>query len=273
MDELNPVNAGQEQVVDAQNPATDEGATPATEPAAEQQQEQEPAKPAQSAEENAQYAKIRREAEAKAQAIAEQKAAELAQQRIDDWYKTNYAGQTNPYNGKPIDSESAFREFEQQHQVAQLADKNGITVQQQQELLRKALLQLPEFKQTAEDAERVKRENSQLQDQLNEIIYNQDLQQIKKLYPKESAKSIDELGETFIRARAMGIDNVTAYELAKAEQQRKNPVPPSMGDINASGADESEFYTMEQLKSMTAEDVHKNWSKVQKSRERLFKGV
>lgn len=266
---LNPVNAGQEQVVDVPSPATEEGATPATEPAAELKQEQEIAKPAQSAEENAQFAKIRREAETK----AEQRAAELAQQRIDDHYKTMYAGQVNPYTGAPIDSESAFREWEQQDQVAKMADKNGITVQQQQELLRKALLQLPEFKQTAEDAERVKRENSQLQDQLNEITYNQDLQQIKKLYPKESAKSIDELGETFIRARAMGIDNVTAYELAKAEQQRKNPVPPSMGDINASGADESEFYTIEQLKSMTADDVHKNWAKVQKSRERLFKGV
>lgn len=273
MDELNPVNAGQEQVVDAQNPATDDGATPATEPETEQQQEQEPAKPAQSAEENAQFAKIRREAEAKARAIAEQKSAELAQQRIDNWYKTNYAGQVNPYNGKPIDSEAAFREYEQQHQVAQLAEKNGITVQQQQELLRKALLQSPEFQQTAEEAERAKQENIQLRNQLNEITFSQDLEQIKKLYPKETAKSIDDLGETFIRARAMGIDNVTAYELAKAEQQRKNPVPPSMGDISASGADESEFYTIEQLKSMTAEDVHKNWAKVQKSRERLFKGV
>ena len=264
MDEeiLNSVDAGQEQVVDA--PTTDDQGTGAeaehthasTESTAEGQQE--PAKPAQSAEENAQFAKIRRE--------AEQKAAEAAQQRIDNFYKTTYAGQTNPYNGKPIDSEAAFKEWEQQEQIAQLAQQNGNSLQEKQALLQKAMYQSPEYRQAAEKAER-------LQAQVNQIQFDNDLAAVKKAYPKETAETIDDLGETFIKARAMDIDPITAYEIALAERKRTNPVPPSMGDINTSGADESEFYTIEQLKSMTAEDVHKNWAKVQKSRERLFKGV
>jgi hypothetical protein len=261
MDELNSVNAEQEQVVDVPGTGTDNGVTTEL----EKEQPQEPAKPVQTPEENAQYAKIRRE--------AEQKAAELAQQKIDQHYKAMYAGQINPYNGKPIDSEAAYKEYEQQHQVAQMAEKNGITVQEQQELLRKALLQSPEFRQTAEEAEKAKAEANELRGTLDKITFSNDLAEIKKINPKETAKTIEDLGITFMRARAMGLDNLTAYEIAKAEKQRLNPVPPSMGDVNSSGTDESEFYTIEQLKSMTSEEVHKNWSKVQKSRERLFKGV
>lgn len=263
MDEeiLNSVDAEQEQVVDA--PTTDdqtgaeaEHTDASTESTAEGQQE--PAKPAQSAEENAQFAEIRRG--------IEQRAREDAQARIDNFYKTTYAGQTNPYNGKPIDSEAAFKEFEQQQQTAQLAQQNGISLQEQQALLQKAMYQSPEYRQVAEKAER-------LQSQVNQIQFDNDLAEVKKAYPKETAETVDDLGEAFIKARAMDIDPVTAYEIALAKQKRTKPVPPSMGDVNATSTDESEFYTMEQLRTLTPEQVHKNWAKIQKSRQHIFKGV
>lgn len=247
MDEiLNVVDATQEPVVEVQTTATDDGATAEPQPA----QTQETAKPAQSAEENAQFAKIRRE--------AEQRAAETAQQMIDQFYATQYAGQVNPYNGKPIDSESAFREYEQQHQVAQMAEKSGISVQEQQEIIRKAALESPEYQAEV-------RRRKELERLVDEQTFERDLQSIKAFNPKETAKSIEELGPTFVRARAMGVDTVTAYEIARNEKQRLNPAPPSMGDLNGSAPAQSEYFTREQVSAMSQSEVSKNYDRIRKS--------
>lgn len=259
---LNTVNDVQEPNVEAHEPASDDGATTEVMNEAEVQ---EPAKPAQTAEENAAFAKIRREAESK----AELKAAELAQKKIDDFYKSNYAGQVNPYNGKPIDSEASYKEFERMHKMAQMAEKSGITVQEQQELIQNAMLESPEYRKATEEAQKLKEEAESMREQLNQITFQKDLEAVKKYNPKETAETVEELGLTFMKARAMDIDPVTAYEIAKAEKQRLNPAPPSMGDVNAPEVGESEFYTFEQLKNLSPQEVHNNWEKVQRSRKHL----
>ena len=246
---------------EGQPPATDDGATPA-EPI--EQQPQEPAKPAQTAEENAKFAEIRRAAEAK----AKQEAAAIAQQQIDSWYASQYAGQVNPYNGKPIDSEAAFKEYEQQHQIAEMAVKTGLSYQEQQDFIRKAVVGSPEYQQAVQMAEQAAAENYQLKLSRVQDLMAKDLESVKKYNPKESAKTVDDLGETFIKLRCSGLDPVTAYEVAVKEKQRLNPAPPSMGDVKGGNAAEPEFYTFEQVKNMTQAEVSKNYEKIRKSQAR-----
>ena len=267
MDEtLNVVNDTQELNVEAQNPVADEGATAEVkEPTAEGtgQPQQEPAKPAQTTEENSKFKEIRQ--------LAEQKAAELVRQRVDEFYKNTYAGQISPYSGKPIDSEAAFREFEQQTALHQMAEKNGLSVQEQENLLKKMVQNLPEYRQLSEQAQKAQQDAQHFMDLVVKQKMADDLAAIKQANPKEAAKSVDDLGPTFSKLIGAGIDALTAYELVQKERQRQAPPPPSMGDINNGGADESELYTLEQLQKLSPEEMSKRWEKVQKSRSHIFK--
>ena len=267
MDEtFNAVNDAQELNVEAQNPVADEGATAVEQsPSAEglQQPPQEPAKPAQTAEDNTKFKEIRQ--------LAEQKAAELTKQRVDNFYKTTYAGQVNPYNGNPIDSEAAYKEFEQQSALHQMAEKNGVSVQEQENLLKKVIQTMPEYQQLSEQAKKAQQDAETLREELNKITFDKDLSEVKKINPKETADSIEKLGKVFMIGRAQGLSVQEAYELSLASAKRNNPAPPSMGDINNGGADESEFYTLEQLQKLSPEEMNKSWEKVQKSRSHIFK--
>lgn len=191
---------------------------------------------------------------------SEQEAQRLAQERVDEFYRQMYAGQQNPYTGRPIESEADYREYEQQHQLAQLAAQNGVTIEQQREMLRQAMTQDPVFRATQEKARKLE------QVLVNEAM-ERDLAEIRAHNPQETAKSVEELGPTYLNCIRLGMDAVTAYEVARQEKARLNPAPPSMGDVGGGGSSGPDCYTREEVAAMTQQQVHDNWEKIQRSRQ------
>ena len=270
--EPNTVDAVQEPVVEVQETAVDESVsaeTTDTTDGVEAEKPQEVAKPVQDAETNAKMAEIRRKAEARVEQIAEQKAQELFQRKVDNEIRAQYQGQVNPYSGRPIDSKQALDEYTQQHQIAQMADKNGISFQEQQQLLKQTVQQSPEFKKAVKEAQELKQQVSQYRTIAEQQIFDKDLTEVLKHNPKETAKSIDDLGETFARARSMGASVLEAYNFSLIEKQRLNPKPQSMGDINVSGDAKDKNFTMAQIESMSQSEINKNYVAIMKSLKKI----
>lgn len=123
-----------------------EGNEPPAEPPVEPPAE---GKPAQTPEERAMWAARRREWEAR-----EQKAMETAvQARVDQVYADIFKNQTDPFTGKPIDSEAAYRAFVEakERQAAQeQMQKAGIDPKMLQSMVDQ---QMAPFKQQMEAAQ------------------------------------------------------------------------------------------------------------------------
>lgn len=100
--------------------------------------------------------------------------------------------------------------------------------------------------------------------------FERDLSAIKKAYPDLTAKSIEDLGDQFVQIMASSrLDPVTAYEVVRAQEERnKITPPPEIGKVNQNSAANKEYYTPEEVKSMSQEEVHKNWEKIEKSRKK-----
>ncbi len=78
-----------------------------------------------------------------------------------------------------------------------------------------------------------------------------DLEQIKAEFPDENAKSVDELGTTFIKLRACGVDNLTAYRATAAERQK----PADIGRVGADALQGERLFSSEELDSLTREQL------------------
>lgn len=218
MDNENVLNDTQEQVVDAQS-ETVTSEVVETEELPEVETE-EVANPQQSKEENAQFAKIRRE--------AEQKAIELAQKKVDQTYKELYDGQPNPYTGEPIESEADYLAYKEQHELAQQAEARGVSVEEQEKWLEQLKTDL-----LTKDPELIKK-NEELEYYRQREIENlmkEDLLKIQAIDPK--VKSLDDLGEKFGKLIGAGIDAVTAYNAIKATVKPN----PTMGDVSSKQID------------------------------------
>ena len=206
----------------------------------------------QSQEENAQYAKIRREAQLKAEA----KAKEIAQAEIDKVFKEMYAGQINPYTNRPIESKADYDEYKRQYDLEQM----GVNPVEQQEFIeklkREALESDPELKAQNEELEYYRQQTIKAQ-------MESDLTRIKTL--DNTVKSLDELGEEFFKLIASGVDAVIAYNAIKAS---KPQAQPTMGDINSTEPREKDFFTREEVEKMTQEEVRKNFDKIRLSQSK-----
>ena len=128
------------------------------------------------------------------------------------------------------------------------------------------------------EAERIGREVQARQEaellQLRELVaqstFEKDLSAIKEAYPEIKAKTVDELGPAFLQIMsAGGLDAVTAYEIARAKEERtKRTPPPEIGKVNTGTTPEKGYYTAEEVKAMTQDEVSRHWDKIQKSRAR-----
>ena len=97
------------------------------------------------------------------------------------------------------------------------------------------------------------------------------LKEVKKTYPDCGAKSVDEFGDEFAGLVEHGVSPAVAYAACKSVQEAKTkPTPPDIGAVNNRETPESEYYTLEELKSMSKAEVHKHWKKVNRSREKIF---
>ena len=254
MDELNTVTAVQEPVVAAEQTSTSEAQS--TDQAVDTPAEAvttaaEVANP-QSPEVNSQFKAMRLRAEAE------------AQRKYDAEIKAMYTGYVHPETGKPIESLSDLTEVRRYQEMQKQAAENGISVEQQQKLVENIRADLmrndPEIKRAQEQLQHY-------QQMEMEQAFERDLATIKKAYPSEKAKSIDDLGPEFLAIMASGkVSPLAAYEAVLAERKRNSP-PPSMGDV-ATGKGESEFFTPEEVRTMTPKQVEKNLDKILASQKR-----
>lgn len=122
--------------------------------------------------------------------------------------------------------------------------------------------------ETDPDVRREREELEALRQRDNERQFAQDLSEIKTTYPDEKAASVFDLGEDFLRLCAGGVAPIVAYEAVRAQKKRSSKLAPSTGDIKAAPKPEGEFFTKEQVESMTPEQVKANYDKIRKSMEK-----
>ena len=188
----------------------------------------------QSREQNAAFAAARRQAEAEARAAREE-----TRRLMEVLGAYGYKGATA---GELADTLEAQR---RSITVEQLRTERAA----EQERLRQAMEASPEMRQLRAEKEALNRWKM-------ERDFADDLAAIKKHNPKEEAGSVMDFGRDFMAARAMGVDVITAYELAQAKKAReKKPVPPDVGGIGSSSGIQKDFYTSDELDRLTSREL------------------
>lgn len=206
--------------------------------APEQQETAEPARQTeqrpQSREQNAAFAAARRQAEAEARAAREE-----TRRLMDALSAYGYKGATA---GELADTLEAQR---RNIPVEQLRSERAA----EHERIRQAIEDSPEMQRLREEKEALNRWKM-------ERDFADDLAAIKKYNPKETAGSVMDFGRDFMAARAMGVDTITAYELAQAKKARETkPVPPDVGAIGSSAGIQKDFYTSDELDRLTSKEL------------------
>lgn len=209
------------------------------EPVSEETVEEEPKK----TEEDAAWARMRRESE---QARKELEAAqkELAELKAkEEAREATYSRLTGSDNGD----------------IAAIAEATGMSedevlaeIEAAQESAQKDLLieQLQE-KVTSIEAER---------------LMQADLEKIRKVDP--SLKSLEDLGEGYIEYISAGLDPIKAYWAIKAEERANEVTPPKeIGRVETTAA-EKDYFTDAEIDAMSSEELTKNWKKIMASWDR-----
>lgn len=117
------------------------------------------------------------------------------------------------------------------------------------------------------EAERAAKERESLEEELESLKVEKemekDLIEVRKIDP--GVKSLVELGETFFKCVAAGMNATEAYHASRAVEEKTTPTPPAeIGKVNQSSV-EKDFYTKEEVEAMTAEEVEKNLQKIEVS--------
>ncbi|MCI9596677.1 MAG: hypothetical protein HFE75_05135 [Firmicutes bacterium] len=117
------------------------------------------------------------------------------------------------------------------------------------------------------EAEQAAKERESLEEELESLKVEKemekDLIEVRKIDP--GVKSLVELGETFFKCVAAGMNATEAYHASRAVEEKTTPTPPAeIGKVNQSSV-EKDFYTKEEVEAMTAEEVEKNLPKIEVS--------
>ena len=136
-----------------------------------------------------------------------------------------------------------------------------------------------EFRQEwehAQEYEDLKATNADLESELfnlrAEKLMRDDLREIQEIDP--SIKSLDDLGETFLKLRLnndLQLSATEAYYAVKAKEQREKILAPSAIGKVADNKTERDYFTSEELDNLTDEQLNddKIWEKAMRSLERL----
>lgn len=240
-DELNTVDDVQQGVVDLAGEnvsADDEGSFSSAEVA--------PAK--QSRQDNQAFAAVRRELEAKQKQIADAN-QRLAALQDKEQYLTEVLQNEYGLDGDLLDM------------VDQLAAlQSGLSVD---EIRQERLLQ----EQQRQFINDIQHEKDFYKNIAVEKLKSDLLAEIKNVYPDCSANSVDEFGLDFANLLQGGVSPAVAYAAVNfAQNAASTPLPPDIGAVNNIDSPDSDYFTREQVKQMTKEQVHKHWKKIQRSR-------
>lgn len=213
-----------------------------TEPVVEQAETEEVAKPQQTPEENAAFARMRREQEqARREAEIYRKQAERMAQAAS---KFGYQGNPDEVADQ-IEAAATGKPLEQ--------------VRSERLQLEQSMLQA---QQAA--AERDLYKNQLIEFQVKSAM-ERDLAAIRKI--DKTVKKLDDLGPEFASLVNSGVDAQTAYFAVKAkEQANTKPKPKDIGAIG-SGTKEKDYYTPDEVDRLTDEEMNdpKIRAKVRKS--------
>lgn len=179
-------------------------------------------------------------------------------------------GLTNPATGRPFESQAEWDGWKRQMAVRAQAQAAGVAPEKAQQLadgLRQTMLETsPEYQALKAKEATLDAQLAELRRQQNEAVFAADLRAIRKAYPDEKAKSIEELGEAFIAMMATGrVSALTAYEAVRGEKQRTAPKPPSTGDVGSQTGAKKGYYTREEVAAMSPEQVQQNLDIINKS--------
>lgn len=122
-----------------------------------------------------------------------------------------------------------------------------------------------------QDYERAIRENEELRNQMFEMEIDRrmrdGLREIQAIDP--NVKSLDELGDSFIRMIAAGLSNKEAYYATLALKSNEKVMAPSPIGRVSDNRIERDYYTSEELDNLTDEELDANWDKVMRSMKLL----
>ena len=213
------------------------------EPVSEETVEEEPKK----TEEDAAWARMRREAE-QARKDAEAAQKELAELRArEEARNETYSRLTGNDNGD----------------IAAIAEATGMSEDE-------VLAEIEAAQESAQKDLLIE----QLQEQVTSIeaerLMQADLEKIRKVDP--SLKSLDDLGDAYIDYVSAGLDPVKAYWAIKAEERANHATPPKEIGRVETGTAEKDYYTDAEIDAMSSEELSKNWKKVLASWDRKANG-
>ena len=89
----------------------------------------------------------------------------------------------------------------------------------------------------------------------NEKIFSDDLREIRAEFDDCTAETIDDLGEVFCIARILGLSNIEAYRVICELNRRNSREIPVMGRVGSSRGDIKDFYSAEELRRLSKEDL------------------
>lgn len=117
------------------------------------------------------------------------------------------------------------------------------------------------------ERERLVEEKEELSNRVLDLETQQkmenDLRELQKIDP--NIKSLDDIGSDFLDYIAAGLDAKLAYYAFKAKKNAESAVAPEeVGAVNQSTGPK-DFYTREEVKAMSQEEVHKNYDVIRKS--------
>jgi hypothetical protein len=183
----------------------------------------EPAKPVQSAEENARFAAARREAETRAR--AEQAKTERLLQALKGY----------GYEGDPDAIADAL-----------MAQTQGISQEE-------ARAQREAQEQAESEWNQIKGETEFYKKIAIQKMMADDLAKIQSVYPE--VKSLQELGNEFFSVLGATKDPLLAYDVINAKKQRETkPIPQDIGAVNSSSSKEKDFYSSAEIDRLTDAD-------------------
>ena len=222
----------------AGEPAGEQGAAaPAGQTEGEQQQEARP----QTRRENAAFAAARRQAEQQARA-AQEAASRLEQQN---------RRLMEALAGYGYDTRDPLALADQLEAQARQTTVEAVQAQRarREEELRRAVESSPELLELRAQKEALERREAQR-------TFADDLAAVKRYNKAEKAASVEELGETFLRARAMGLDPLAAYDIVQKERERSAAQrPPEIGAVAAGTGGDKGYYTEAELDRLTGKDL------------------
>ena len=224
----------------AGEPAGEQGsAIPAGQPEGQQEGQQDP-RP-QTRRENAAFAAARRQAEQEARTAREAAALAEAQNRRLMEALAGYGYSTNDPMALADQLEAQARQTTVEAVRAQRA--------QRERELREAVQRSPELLELRTQKEALERREAQR-------TFADDLAAVKRYNKDEKASSVEELGETFLRARAMGLDPLAAYDIVQRERERTAArKPPAIGEVAAGTGSDKGYYTETELDRLTGKDL------------------